>query len=55
MRKEVRVEIDTMQVTITQLLQRQSHYSESSPNNEHRQADIVPPDITEIRRKRNRR
>ena len=31
----------------TVLKQRQSHHSESSPNNEHRQADIVPPDITE--------
>ena len=47
MRKEVRVEIDTMRDTFTQLLQRQSHHSESSPDNEHPQADIVPPDITE--------
>ena len=47
MRDKVRVEIDTMQDTFTQLLQRQSHHSESSPNNEHQQADIVPPDITE--------
>ena len=31
----------------TVLKQRQSHHSESLPNNEHRQADIVPPDITE--------
>ena len=47
MKDEVRVEINTMRYTFTQLLQRQSHHSESSPNNEHRQADIVPPDITE--------
>ena len=44
----MRVEIDTMRDTFTQLLQRQSHHSESSSNNEHQQADIVPPDITEI-------
>ena len=48
MKDKVRVEIDTMQDTFTQLLQRQSHHSESLPNNEHRQADIVPPDIMEI-------
>ena len=47
MRNEVRVEIDTMQATITQLLQRQSHHSESTPENYHQQVDIVPPDITE--------
>ena len=35
MRKEVRVEIDTMRATITKLLQRQSHHSESPPKNDH--------------------
>ena len=48
MREEVRVEIDTMRDSFTQLIQRQSHHSESPPKNDHRQADIVPPDITEI-------
>ena len=47
MRDKVRVEINTMQDTFTQVLQQQSHHSESRPNNEHREADIVPPDITE--------
>ena len=47
MRNEVRVEIDTMQATITQLLQRQSHHSESLPKINHQQVDIVPPDIME--------
>ena len=46
-RDEVRVEIDTMRDTFTQLLQQQSHHSESLPKNDHRQADIVPPDIRE--------
>ena len=46
MRDEVRVEID--RDTFTQLLQqRQSHHPESPPKNDHRQANIVPPDITE--------
>ena len=47
MRNKVRVEINTMRATITQLLQQQSHHSESPPKNDHRQVDIVPPDITE--------
>ena len=47
MQDEVRVEINTMQDTFTQLLQRQSYHPESPPKNDHQQADIVPPDITE--------
>ena len=47
LRDKVRGEIDTMQDTFTKLLQRQSYHSESPPKNDHRQADIVPPDITE--------
>ena len=34
-----------MRATITQLLQ--SNHSESPPKDDHRQVDIVPPDVTE--------
>ena len=47
MKDEVRVEINTMRATITRLLQRQSNHSESPPEDDHRQVDIVPPDVAE--------